>query len=144
MGGEPAFVDLTFELPASVGARSVAVVGEFNDWSPDASLMTRSDDGFFRITISLTPGHSYRYCYLIDGSRWENDWQADRYLPNLYGGDDSVVDLTADRIRVTDRGSSSSKTSDSPNRSVAASSKTLARGRPLSKQLRNVSSLRSP
>ena len=144
MGGEPESVDLTFELPASVGAGSVALVGEFNDWSPDASAMTQSDDGFFRITISLTPGHSYRYCYLIDGSRWENDWQADRYLPNLYGGDDSVVDLTGDSLRVTDRGPSSSTTLDSPTRSVPASSNTLARARPLNKQLRSVSSLASP
>jgi hypothetical protein len=32
---------------------------------------------------------------LIDGQRWDNDWAADAYLPNSFGGDDSVVDLTA-------------------------------------------------
>ena len=29
--------------------------------------------------------------YLLDGDRWENSWKADRYEPNPFGGDDSVV-----------------------------------------------------
>ena len=32
-----------------------------------------------------------RYRYLLDGSRWENDWSADEYVPNGYGSDDSVL-----------------------------------------------------
>ena len=32
-----------------------------------------------------------QYRYLLDGARWENDWQADKYLRNEYGGDNSVV-----------------------------------------------------
>ena len=32
---------------------------------------------------------------LLDGQRWDNDWAADAYVPNSFGGDDSVVDLTA-------------------------------------------------
>ena len=38
--------------------------------------------------------HRKGYRYLVDGERWENDWAADTYAPNDYGGDDSVVDLT--------------------------------------------------
>ena len=33
--------------------------------------------------------------YLLDGQRWDNDWAADAYVRNDFGGDDSVVDLTA-------------------------------------------------
>ena len=43
-----------------------------------------------RTTISFRPG-VYRYRYLLDGTRWENAWDADDYVPNPYGGDDSVV-----------------------------------------------------
>ena len=100
MSGAGASIDVTFELPASVAADMVAVVGDFNDWSVDESPMKRTDDGSFRLSLALPPGRAYRYRYLIDGTRWENDWQADNYLPNAYGGDDSVVDLSAGSPRL--------------------------------------------
>ena len=92
-------VNVTFELPSSVDATSVAVVGDFNGWSCDASPMTRTVAGSFRLSMSLTAGRVYQYRYLIDGSRWVNDWKADSYVPNAFGGDDSVVDLTAGGTR---------------------------------------------
>ena len=81
-----------FTLPAAVGARQAAVCGEWNDWSPDADVMDVVEDGF-SLTIELEVGRPYRFRYLLDGQRWENDWHADFYVPNGYGGDDSVVDL---------------------------------------------------
>ena len=47
------------------------------------------------MTVGLDAGRAYRFRYLLDGQRWENDWAADAYQPNDFGGDDSVVDLTA-------------------------------------------------
>ena len=47
------------------------------------------------MTVGLDAGRAYRFRYLLDGQRWDNDWAADVYLPNDFGGDDSVVDLTA-------------------------------------------------
>ena len=55
--------------------------------------MTRRKDGSFRPTLELEPGRSYRFRYLLDGGGWENDWAADGYVPNEFGGDDSVVEL---------------------------------------------------
>jgi len=55
--------------------------------------LERREDGRFTLTLSLTPGQSYRFRYLLDGSRWENDWAADSYAPNPYGSDDSVVEV---------------------------------------------------
>jgi hypothetical protein len=81
-----------FTLPAAVGARQAAVCGEWNDWSPDAHVMDVVEDGF-SLTIELEVGRTYRFRYLLDGQRWENDWHADFYVPNGYGADDSVVDL---------------------------------------------------
>lgn len=71
-------------------ADTVMLVGEFNDWSTAATPMERSAEGGFVATVQLEPGRHYRYKYLVDGSRWENDWQADDYVPNEHGGDDSV------------------------------------------------------
>ena len=84
-------VNVTFTLPADVQASSVALCGEFNDWSAGNINLERDDDGSWRATVALKPGRSYRYRYLLDGERWENAWQADVYVPNPYGSDDSVI-----------------------------------------------------
>ena len=82
-------VQVVFSLPAEIDADEIALVGEFNDWKPDTKL-ARNGDGGWQATISLAPG-AYRYRYLLDGGRWENAWDADEYVPNPYGDDDSVI-----------------------------------------------------
>ncbi len=86
---------VTFAVDPQVGAQTAAVCGEWNDWSPDADIMHRDSAGRFSLTVSLDAGRAYRFRYLLDGRRWDNDWAADAYQPNDFGGDDSVVDLTA-------------------------------------------------
>src|SRR6476646_10788240 len=94
-GAGAGHVDVTFEVDPAVNAQRINLCGEFNDWSPDTHPMQRREDGGFTITLQLEPGRSYRFRYLLDGERWENDWAADDYVRNEYGGDDSLVDLTA-------------------------------------------------
>jgi len=86
---------VTFRLPeqATGNARSVYIVGEFNNWDAMSTPMKRLKNGQWKVTLELEPGREYRYRYLIDGSKWENDWCADKYIPNPFGGDDSVVVL---------------------------------------------------
>jgi Carbohydrate-binding module 48 (Isoamylase N-terminal domain) len=83
-----------FELPAAVAAGSVTVCGDFNDWSPQSHPLTRVEGGSFHTDVALPAGRRWRFRYLLDGERWENDWAADDYVPNGHGQDDSVVDLT--------------------------------------------------
>jgi 1,4-alpha-glucan branching enzyme len=85
---------VTFTLPkeAAPEAQTVCLMGEFNGWSPDATPMKRRTDGDFWVSLDLEKGRSYRFRYLIDGWKFENDWQADRYEANPYGGDDSVIE----------------------------------------------------
>ena len=82
---------VTFELPAEIEAQSAALCGEFNNWDPSAYPMKKRKDGRFSLTISLKPGSDYRFRYFLDGQRWENDPQADGYVANGYGSNDSVV-----------------------------------------------------
>jgi len=89
----PNSVRVVFRVPDS-GADRVAVVGEFNSWSREAHAMELVD-GHFELALDLPTGRTYRFRYLLDDERWENDWAADGYEPNEYGGDDSVVDLVA-------------------------------------------------
>ncbi len=84
---------VTFKLPAEVVAETAVVAGDFNAWSTESHPMKRLKDGSFSATVSLTPGKAYRFRYLLDQERWENDWEADAYLPNSYGEDDSVVEV---------------------------------------------------
>lgn len=85
---------MRFWLPAAVHAESIALVGDFNDWSTEATKMECDADGDFVVHVELETGRAYRYRFLIDGERWENDWNADYYAANGYGTDDSVRDLT--------------------------------------------------
>jgi len=86
-------VDVTFTLPAEVHADSAMLCGDFNEWSTGGIPLERSDDGSWHATVALEPGRAYRYRFLLDGERWENAWDADEYVPNPYGGEDSVISV---------------------------------------------------
>jgi 1,4-alpha-glucan branching enzyme len=83
---------VTFELPAEANAKTAFLCAEFNNWDTTSHLMKRRKDGSFVITISLKPDHRYRFRYFLDGERWENDWNADAYVSNAFGSEDSVVE----------------------------------------------------
>ena len=68
------------------------LVGDFNDWSRTAHPLRREGE-WFSTELELEPDRTYRYRYLLDGDRWENDWAADGYLPNEHGTDDSVAEV---------------------------------------------------
>jgi hypothetical protein len=55
--------------------------------------MKKKKDGGFWLTVSLEAGRPYRFRYLLDEDRWENDWEADRYVPNEFCAEDSVVQV---------------------------------------------------
>ncbi|VAX33908.1 hypothetical protein MNBD_NITROSPIRAE03-874 [hydrothermal vent metagenome] len=86
---------VTFRLPkeAAPDAQRVSIVGDFNNWDKGAAVMKRLKSGDFTLTLELEAGREYCYRYLIDATRWENDWCADRYRPNPFGCDDSVIVL---------------------------------------------------
>jgi hypothetical protein len=88
---EAATVDVTFTLPSEVGAGDVLLCGDFNGWTAGGTPLRRGSDGAWQVTVPLEPGNSYHFRYLLDGQRWENAWQADRYEPNPFGSDNSVV-----------------------------------------------------
>ncbi len=82
---------VTFEVREE--ANAVHLAGDFNGWSPSATPMAKRKDGRFSATITLPKGKEYRYRYVVDGDRWTNDPNADRYEPNFHGSDDCIIDL---------------------------------------------------
>jgi len=75
---------VTFWMPkdAAPDATSVAVAGTFNDWSLDRHPMKRLKGGDFQVALELEAGKEFEFRFVIDGVRWENSWNADKYVWN--------------------------------------------------------------
>ena len=69
----------------------VNLVGDFNNWSVTAHPMTHLKSGDFTLTLDLKIDEAYEFRYLIDGSKWENDWEADKYVPSPFPGNENSV-----------------------------------------------------
>lgn len=85
---------VTFRISKNMapGAKAVFIAGEFNDWSTKKSKMKQLKSGEFTLTIDLETEREYQFRYCIDGDRWENDDNADKYIHNPHAGcDNSVV-----------------------------------------------------
>lgn len=72
-------------------ARSVAVVGSFNDWRPESIQLEDSDhDGVWGATVVL-PAGAHEYMFVVDGQRWIADPSAERFVEDNFGRENSVV-----------------------------------------------------
>lgn len=82
---------VTFTLPEGVEATSAFLVAEFNDWDRDAMPMQRGENGIWHLVVEFEVGKEFQYRYLVNGSEWLNDDQADGYTAHPYGGENSVL-----------------------------------------------------
>ncbi len=82
-----------FTLPkvAAPDAKSVCIVGDFNNWNIHGNPMKKQKNGDYIISLDLEPGKEYQFRYLIDELKWENDWNADKYVKSPYGDSDNSV-----------------------------------------------------
>ncbi len=73
------------------GARSVAVVGSFNDWRAGSiALEDRDHDGVWRGVVVL-PAGTHEYMFVVDGERWVADPLAGRYVADDFGRENSLL-----------------------------------------------------
>lgn len=84
-------VTFTVSAEAANGAKSVSIAGDFNSWSSTETPLKAGKDGSFSVKIALEAGKEYQFRYLLDGSRWENDWAADKYIPAPFSHTDNSV-----------------------------------------------------
>ncbi|MEM7050157.1 MAG: isoamylase early set domain-containing protein [Acidobacteriota bacterium] len=83
---------VTFRLPQEeVTGEKVALLGDFNEWSPEEHTLVRRKNGTFSITLSVDAEQEYRFRYLVDESQWLDDPEADRAVPNRFGGTDGLL-----------------------------------------------------
>ncbi|MFD2166202.1 isoamylase early set domain-containing protein [Thalassotalea euphylliae] len=81
--------EVTFEFSRD-DVDSVELLGEFTDWQP-VEMKFNKKSNVFRAKLRLPVGESFHFRYLLNGEEWENDYNADQYMPNVYGSDNSVV-----------------------------------------------------
>jgi len=88
---------VSFRLDAAEtsGAKKVQLLGDFNNWDKSAEPMTALKSNDFTATLELEAGKEYQFRYLIDGLVWKNDAQADSFVANTFGEENSIISTIA-------------------------------------------------
>ncbi len=82
---------ITFEIPGSVWADQIHLVGDFNNWDREGLPFQLTRQDTWQVELELDRGGEYRFRYLIDGHHWHSDRHADLYMLGPDGMLDSVV-----------------------------------------------------
>ena len=77
-------------------AHHVSVAGCFNHWHPEAKTLHPAGHGRWVRETALPPG-TYEYCLVVDGE-WMPDPMAKDFVPNPYGGRNSVLKVTSAEV----------------------------------------------
>ena len=119
--------EVVFDLPPGLEVDQAAVVGDFNDWSADRDRMEKTGDGRFEARVMFDPGTRARFRYRIDDDRWENDWNADDYVGNEFGGEDSLLIVPDAPPSVEPTGAAKKATKKSAAKKAPAKKKAAAK-----------------
>ena len=71
-------------------AETIAIVGLNSDWK-NSITMSRKKDGSFTADVNLPKESIHEFKYLVNETLWVNDPEADKEVPNAFGGSNSVV-----------------------------------------------------
>jgi hypothetical protein len=88
---QPGFVCVCFELPAYLWADRVYLVGDFNNWDRQRTLMHQARDGVWRVELELPCGKRFEFRYLVD-NHWLTDCHSDGVTTNPFGSQNSIVE----------------------------------------------------
>ncbi|MFO7536968.1 MAG: isoamylase early set domain-containing protein [Chloroflexota bacterium] len=86
-------VEVTFEYTETEGVNSVALVSEHNNWQPVE--MTPLKRGGFQTKERFPKNGRFQFRYLVNGEMWVNDEDADGYVGNEHGSQNSIVDTAS-------------------------------------------------
>ena len=88
-GGEQ--IKVTFLLPEDHPYGTIAVVGDFNGWDPNANVFKRRSNKAYSTSVRLEPGGRYAFRYFSAEAGWINDETADGYEPSGFGSDNGIL-----------------------------------------------------
>ena len=80
-------VEFSLMLP---NVQSVAVVGDFNDWSHTADLLAREDEDRWSRVVPLSAGE-YVFMFVVNGDQWVVPPMAEDYVEDGFGQKNGVV-----------------------------------------------------
>ena len=86
-------VKLTFVQPHDGTKANVSVVGDFNNWDPNANKLVKRTNGTASTSVTLDAGRKIHFRYHTADGVWFNDEAADAYEAGDAGEDNSVVTL---------------------------------------------------
>ena len=80
--------EFTFYAP---DAKDVYLAGEFNSWNTRSIPMKKNKDGFWKVTIKLSP-RPHNYKFFVDGS-WAQTEPGVEMVPNHTGAHDYIAGI---------------------------------------------------
>lgn len=85
-------VSFKIDAKAAKDFASASLVGDFNNWDPSKEVMKKlKKDGSFSIQKTLDVGKEYQFKYVLDGSQWSNEPEADKFAPTEYADSQNSV-----------------------------------------------------
>lgn len=87
-------VSFRLDAAAVAGAKKVQLLGDFNNWDKSVEPMTALKTNDFTTTLELETGKEYQFRYLVDGTEWKNDSDADYFVANSFGEQNGVISTT--------------------------------------------------
>lgn len=91
LAGGSVYVQFLYVAPE---AGSVAVAGDFNEWSAEQLPLEDPDgDGIWTGEAPLSPG-LHKYMFVVDGE-WVTDPQAGRYVDDGFGNRNALIEVPA-------------------------------------------------
>lgn len=73
-------------------AETVEILGLNSDWKQSV-IMSKKKDGTFNAELNLPKDSTHEFKYLVNEALWINDPEADKEVPNAFGGSNSVIVL---------------------------------------------------
>jgi 1,4-alpha-glucan branching enzyme len=84
-------VIVTFEIPGSIWADQIYLVGDFNGWDLYSLPFRYNRQENWEVQLELDEGQEYRFRYLVDKDTWVSERHADRHAVGPDGAHDAVV-----------------------------------------------------
>jgi hypothetical protein len=86
-------VNLYLILP---NADTVAVVGDFNEWDVNKTMMHKNKKGIWHVELKLKPGN-YQYMFLVNNEIWLSDPNATTYVNDGFGNKNAIIKIPYSR-----------------------------------------------
>lgn len=73
-------------------AETIEILGLNSDWE-NSIIMSKKKDGTFSADVNLPKDSTHEFKYLVNEALWLNEPEADKEVPNAFGGSNSVIVL---------------------------------------------------